>query len=112
MFYVSRDEEGAIVSLSRQWSESTQEAVELTDPTLKAFLEGEEGAAMLLAAMDTTDLGLIRVIEDLVELLVERNLITFTDLPVAAQDKLNQRLQLRDRLTQLQSPIVEEDDIL
>ena len=112
MFYVTRDEEGAIVSLARQRSDAAQEALDLSDPALKDFLEGEAGATTLLAEMDNTDLSLVRVIEDLVELLVERNLITFTDLPLAAQNKLNQRLQLRDRLTQLQSPMVEEDDIL
>ena len=112
MFYVTRDEQGTIVSLAKQRTNPDQEELDLADPSLKAFLEGEEGAATLLAAMDTTDLSLVRVIEDVVELLVERNLITFTDLPLAAQRKLDQRLQLRDQITQLQSPIVEQDDIL
>ncbi|MDX9698325.1 MAG: hypothetical protein RBT55_02015 [Rhodocyclaceae bacterium] len=35
-----------------------------------------------------SDLDLVRVLEDLVELLVERSVIRFTDLPAAAQTKL------------------------
>ena len=34
------------------------------------------------------DLELIRVLEDLVDLLIDRNLISFSDLPDAAQQKL------------------------
>ncbi|MCG2634223.1 MAG: tryptophan synthase subunit beta like protein [Gammaproteobacteria bacterium] len=112
MFYVTRDAQGAIISLARERSDPAQEEVDVSDPALKAFLEGEEGAAALLAEIGESDLGLVRVIEDLVELLVERNLITFTDLPLAAQSKLNERLHLRDQLTRLHSPMVDEDDIL
>lgn len=45
-----------------------------------------------------TDKPLVRVIEDLIDLLVDREVILFTDLPGAAQNKLMNRRRLRENL--------------
>jgi hypothetical protein len=43
----------------------------------------------------------VRVLDDLVNLLIDKNLIRFTDLPVAAQRKLIERRGLRETGTHL-----------
>ncbi|MCO5356943.1 hypothetical protein [Acidovorax kalamii] len=48
--------------------------------------------------LSETDASLARVTEDLINLLVERGVIRFTDLPQAAQDKLLARQQTRSHL--------------
>jgi hypothetical protein len=48
-----------------------------------------------------SDAGLIRVLEDLVDVLVERGVIRFTDLPPVAQRKLTERQNQRAELRKL-----------
>lgn len=50
-------------------------------------------------ALSQTDVGLARVIEDVVDVLITRGLIQFTDLPEAAQAKLLERRETRASLT-------------
>lgn len=66
-------------------------------------------------ALSFTDGELIRVIEDVVEVLIEKNLIMFTDLPEAAQIKLNSRARIREdmrHLHSLENLMPGENDIL
>jgi len=44
------------------------------------------------------DASFVRVLEDLIETLIERGAIRLTDLPVSAQKKLSERRGLRRRL--------------
>ncbi len=48
--------------------------------------------------LSQTDAELARVLEDLIDLLITRGLIQFTDLPEAAQAKLMERRQTRSTL--------------
>lgn len=57
------------------------------------------------------DADFVRVLEDVIELLIERHVIQVTDLPPAARDKLMRRAQLRDRIRSLQTPL-QDDDLL
>ena len=58
-------------------------------------------------ALEDSDLGLARVLEDLIDLLSQKGVIQFTDLPKAAQEKLLSRKDLRKRAQKLD--IVDED---
>ena len=49
-------------------------------------------------ALSETDVGLARVLEDLIDVLITRGHIQFTDLPQAAQAKLLERRQTRATL--------------
>lgn len=50
-------------------------------------------------ALAETDVSLARVIEDLIDVLITRGHIQFTDLPPAAQAKLLERRETRAALT-------------
>jgi len=49
-------------------------------------------------SLDQTDIALARVLEDLIDVLITRGHIQFTDLPEAAQAKLLERRQTRASL--------------
>jgi hypothetical protein len=49
--------------------------------------------------LSETDADLVRVLEDLIDVLITRGVIQFTDLPEAAQAKLLERRQTRATLT-------------
>jgi hypothetical protein len=65
-------------------------------------------------ALSQTDTGLARVLEDLIDVLITRGVIQFTDLPDAAQSKLLERRETRASLTnRLQLlPMNGENDLL
>lgn len=50
-------------------------------------------------ALSQTDTSLVRVLEDLIDVLITRGVIQFTDLPEAAQAKLLERRETRASLT-------------
>ncbi|MDP3037811.1 MAG: hypothetical protein Q8N07_08770 [Rhodocyclaceae bacterium] len=56
---------------------------------------GGNGAADVLERLAVSDQVMVRVLEDLIETLIHKDLIRFTDLPEAAQAKLLERRTLR-----------------
>ncbi|OEU62163.1 MAG: hypothetical protein BA870_03830 [Desulfuromonadales bacterium C00003094] len=98
VFFVKRDQGGAIVAISRQqfsddWEELQENAPELTAFS-ETFATGQKGLA-------STDLGLVRVLEDTIDLLIERGVLRFTDFPEDAQVKLLERRSMRASLRSL-----------
>ncbi|MGH6717832.1 MAG: tryptophan synthase subunit beta [Alphaproteobacteria bacterium] len=75
----------------------------------------EDGAARnARARLSESDSDLVRVIEDVVEILLGKGLITITDLPERAREKLAARRALRSRLpdlAQLIEPDADEDGV-
>ncbi|WP_019592010.1 hypothetical protein [Thioalkalivibrio sp. ALE20] len=105
--YVRRDAEGRIDLVSRAASGACTEFVAVDAPELLEFLSGKE-ADPVPAALQASDLELIRVLEDLVEVLIDKGVIRFTDLPDAAQQKLRDRKDLRVSAKRLN--LMEDDD--
>lgn len=91
MVFVRRDPAGAVLSVSRVRDELHPEAVEAGHADVQAFFEAMGGGNPFAGS----DLRLVRVIEDLIDLLIERDVIRFTDLPDAAQEKLMERRSMR-----------------
>jgi len=95
MPFVKRDDNGKIVALYSTAEMPGLEEVSAEDPVLIEFLyDGDEEAAAKKDMVDS-DLGLARVLEDLIDLLIEKGSFRFTDLPEAAQQKLLARRGLR-----------------
>ena len=93
-----RDAEGRIVALTRQLLAEQDakaggwEVVQAGEAEVEAFVQGGSGQ---LNPLRQSDVELSRVLEDLIDVLINRGLIQFTDLPNAAQNKLLQRRQTR-----------------
>lgn len=60
--------------------------------------------------MQALDVGFIRVLEDLIDALIENGSVRLTDLPPQAQEKLNQRKRTRQRLRNSLDLIGDHDD--
>lgn len=99
MPYVMRDHQGRIFSVHQDSSVPGSELVPPDNPELIAFLYAGEAAAK--AELAALDLSFIRVIEDVIDILVQRNLILFTELPPVVQEKLNKRRLVRNSNTTL-----------
>ncbi|GKW49793.1 tryptophan synthase subunit beta like protein [Halomonas sp. NCCP-2165] len=105
--YVRRDENGAIIKVSKVQDGDCLESVDNGDKALGEFLAGlghqEE--------MTRSDLDFVRVLEDVIYLLMDKGVIRFTDLPDAARDKLMVRQSLRRRINDV-GLMGEEGDVI
>lgn len=93
--YIKRDAAGELVAVSKVIGSDFAEVVADDAPELSAFIQQEKTAEQL--ALEQTDQTMARVMEDVVNLLVEQGIIRFTDLPDAAQQKLLNRRELRGK---------------
>jgi len=110
--YVTRDKKGQIISIQgtpqaadAEWLGPDQfdEVTEFLgkNPTIENF------QSVLLSS----DLELIRALEDLIDLLCENHTIVFTDLPLATQKKLGARKYIRRNMESLGNLIGEDEGI-
>lgn len=112
MPYARRDDEGHIVSLHDAPTDGASEAVGIGDPAVQAFLLGSEPSEQPENFLAASDAELLRVVEDLVNLMIRKNLIMFTELPDAVQRKLKNRERARENLRGKSALVVDQDDIL
>jgi len=94
MRYVARDGAGQVVAVSLVQDVVHPEALAEDAPELASFARGLPQQGPLA----DSDLRLVRVLEDLIDLLIDKEVIRFTDLPAPAQEKLMERRSLRHSL--------------
>jgi hypothetical protein len=70
----------------------------MIDPKTASSTEAEEQDSPPAQALSESDTAIARVLEDLIDILISRGVIQFTDLPEAAQGKLLNRRQTRAML--------------
>jgi hypothetical protein len=100
MPYVRRSPEGRIDSLHRR-DEGGLEFLAEDHPEVRAFLAATAGSASPeIERFAALDADFVRVIEDVIDTLIMRNVIAITDLPAEAQTKLFSRKGFRDRVNQ------------
>lgn len=97
--YVRRNESGEVIAISEEPLDGFDHAA-ADDPDLQAFLSGSIRIPEEQRFRES-DSSLIRVIEDLVDLLATKGIIRFTDLPPEAQKKLMARKSMRGQDDQL-----------
>jgi hypothetical protein len=109
MAYILKNAGGGIIAasatenLGQDWLFVENDAKEYLDFLEHSLTEGD--------AFRESDIHLARVLEDLIALLVARNTIRFTDLPQAAQKRLNERQSMRQK-TQLSGLLDETTGII
>ncbi|HQT32925.1 MAG: hypothetical protein ACYC39_09595 [Thiobacillus sp.] len=94
MPYIRRDEQGLIAAIQLEPGDGLEElpssSQELIDFMNRMGLEQD--------TLQQSDMRLVRVLEDLIDLLIDRDVIRFTDLPLPAQEKLMERRSMRQSL--------------
>jgi hypothetical protein len=103
MMFVERNSTGQILAIYRDAQPNAQEAIAADNPEVIEFLNHCN------SNFNHSDITLIRVIEDVVDVLISKNLLRLTDLPVAAQEKLLSRKTLRQRLNGSLDLLVDSD---
>jgi hypothetical protein len=93
MFHALRNEDGSIASLSRS-ERAGGELLADDHPDVLAFF----GRPADTSSFTNADAEFVRVLEDLIDTLIIKNVIRHTDLPAAAQQKITRRKGLRNRM--------------
>lgn len=111
MLYVERNQEGEIISVRRDAGEPGMEQKQAVDNEILGFLSKNGSQDSILHLLSTMDVSIIRILEDLIDLLVDKNIIMFSELPEEAREKLRSRKQLRRQIGKM-SVIIEDSDVL
>lgn len=93
MYHVIRNPDGTLQAVARQALPGS-ELLDEHDPELRAFF----GGGTTQPGFSAADAEFVRVLEDLIDTLIVKNVIRHTDLPAAAQRKLVMRKGLRNHL--------------
>lgn len=114
MLYVKRNQSGNIEALYSKPNPDSKKA-EITDyDDIECFVlnnmhqeineEEQVNQRNLMGYLNDSDRQMIRVIEDLIVILVDKNIIQFTDLPGATQEKILTRNNIRSKLEGIFDP--------
>jgi hypothetical protein len=110
MAYVIRDSEGKILACYPEQETIDTEWLTEDDPELMSFLKPSPIDEQVKSKLQSSDLELIRVIDDLVELLIKKQVFMFTELPLFAQQKLGVRQKIRSDMLSLNKLIDDENE--
>jgi hypothetical protein len=99
MPYIKRNLDGSIGSLSLSLNDEHPERIAATDHDLIEFLSFNNETEISKFALSESDKDIARITEDLVHLLISKNILLFTELPPVVQKKLLAREKLRSNLT-------------
>lgn len=110
MPYVLRDATGRMIALSEVPLEEGAEEVDSDDPEVLAMIARLAETDLTIAGdrFLSSDLAFIRVIEDVVEILIRKGVLSISELPPAARDKMMERRALRGWLAGLAGIVGEE----
>lgn len=92
MIYVKRDADGQIIAVSQEALDGFLESDDQSMTEVNLFFESSAGGSF-----KASDLEFIRALDDVIDLLIAKNLILFTELPTAVQEKYAQRTKMRAR---------------
>lgn len=118
MPYVSRNKDNQIIAVYKEQQQNATEEMSSTNPEIIHFLFSEDDESnfdkkmllMELSELRLSDLGLIRVVEDLIYVLLDKNIINLADLPEPAVRRLKSRQAMRLRLESIRRVLEENPD--
>jgi hypothetical protein len=111
MPFVSRNAQGSINGVFGRPTSAAHEELDASNPELRAFLQGP-GARHVRNRLVASDTEMARIVEDVIDVLITKNIVNFTDFPREAQQKLLHRRDLRRNLSTLTNLVGDEDDII
>ncbi len=109
LIYVRRDQDGKIIEVSLQPEKGLEPCMASSEqsPTPQNEKSVNKRDFLFLS-----DLSTVRVLEDVIDLLISKDLITFTELPEVAQKKLLERRSVRTEIKGLDLLGDEQDEII
>ena len=111
MLFIQRDSDGRIIRIEHvAYPEATEQREDAT-PEITEWLKVNVLRTASLQLLQESDSDMVRVLEDLIGVLINRGIISITDLPLAAQNKLLNRAEARRTLGGLER-LIDDDERL
>ena len=107
MPYVERSADGKIIGVRTAPGSNCTEEKPLSDHEVLDFLRNNLDNGVAEKLISQSDAGFIRILEDVIDLLIRKHIILFTELPEMAQRKIIERKKIREKIPS-QNIIVEE----
>lgn len=98
MLYVERDGEGFIIAMHSSPKPNAREEKSAIDEEILDYLNRTVSADSRKLLLSLSDMGIIRLVEDLIDLLIQKNVICYTELPEQTQKKIQERKRLRETI--------------
>ncbi|UCD65418.1 MAG: hypothetical protein JSW69_05160 [Deltaproteobacteria bacterium] len=98
MLYIERDKDGNILALHNKPEPNAGEQKSIMDEEILEFLNKSVDTDPWVQLLSLSDIGIIRILEDLIDLLIRKNVILFTELPEEAQAKIRERKRVREKI--------------
>lgn len=114
MPYVKRGPGGQVAAIFAEAQADAREYVQSDADEVRRFVGATAAGAATgnpRQSLTESDLELVRVLEDLISVLMDKNVIQQTDLPEEARAKLLRRRQLRGELDNLVGLVSEEEEL-
>jgi len=110
MPFVKRDESGAISAIYDRRERQIGEELAADHPEISEFIERLGRTAPIRENLGSSDSAMGRVLEDLIDCLIEKRLILVTDLPSDALSKISQRRDLRQEMQAMAGLLSDDTD--
>jgi hypothetical protein len=108
MFYVQRDAHGQLLRVEAAAYAEASETLPADNHEIQTWF-ANAAVESSLRALRQSDLDMVRVLDDLIQVLTSKGVIRVTDLPEAAQAKLADRTSARQALGGLSHLINDEE---
>ena len=109
MPFVKRDAQGGIQAVYQQAGPGLHQ-VPADDPELVEFLALDDPQAQTRWDFMQSDMDFVRVLEDIIEVLIDKGVILFSDLPGPAQKKFMSRRGMRKEITYVETLFTSEEE--
>ena len=97
MIYIKRDKDGKICEISQKKKQGYELSI-VTNPEGMEFINNKDISNNNELRLLKSDLAFIRVLEDLIDVLIKKNIVTITDFPEPVIKKLLERQSIRNRI--------------
>lgn len=98
MLFIERDKVGNIIALHVKPETNSREQKAIMDDEILEFLNKSVDTDPWVQLLSLSDMSIIRILEDLIDLLIRKNIIMLTDLPEEAQTKISERKRVREKM--------------
>jgi len=106
--FIKRDSNKKIIGIFNEQQEDAQEELHVNNKEIIDFLQSTDYSDYTNHILSQSDSEFIRVLEDLIDVLLDKHIILLTDLPDAAQSKLLKRKKIRQEY--IQSILSDDND--
>ena len=108
MPFIRRDSTGTIVEALDAPTDQVLEFLEADDPEISRFHQRRGDAAQIREELALSDVEMARVIDDLIDVLIKKKVISASDLPTVVNAKLGRRRAMRKTINSL-SRLISDD---